>query len=245
MSIKDTLHDVVEHTFKLGNIDLVKVTGTDKATDLESLAEDKTVVVQASFKSPVAEFIGVFGMPNLGKLNTLLNLEVYREDARISVTSKTQNDVVVLDGIHFENKDKDFKNDYRFMSTALVNDKLKKVTFKEPTWDLEFEPTIAGIQRLKMQASANSEEPLFTAKTEGGDLKFFFGDHSTHAGNFVFHPGSGDKISRAWSFPAKQVISILDLVGDKKFYIANAGAAMITVDSGIAVYKYILPAQTK
>jgi hypothetical protein len=245
MSIKDTLHDVVEHTFKLGNIDLVKVTGTDKDTNLESLAEDKTVVVQASFKSPVAEFIGVFGMPNLGKLNTLLNLEVYREGANISVTSKTQNDQVVLDGIHFENKDKDFKNDYRFMSTALVNDKLKKVTFKEPSWDLEFEPTIAGIQRLKMQASANSEEPLFTAKTEKNDLKFFFGDHSTHAGNFVFHPGCGDKINRAWSFPAKQVISILDLVGDKKFYIANAGAAMITVDSGIAVYKYILPAQTK
>jgi hypothetical protein len=245
MSIKDTLHDVVEHTFKLGNIDLVKVTGTDKDTNLESLAEDKTVVVQASFKSPVAEFIGVFGMPNLGKLNTLLNLEVYREGANISVTSKSQNDQVVLDGIHFENKDKDFKNDYRFMSTALVNDKLKKVTFKEPSWDLEFEPTIAGIQRLKMQASANSEEPLFTAKTEKNDLKFFFGDHSTHAGNFVFHPGCGDKINRAWSFPAKQVISILDLVGDKKFYIANAGAAMITVDSGIAVYKYILPAQTK
>jgi hypothetical protein len=245
MSIKDTLHDVVEHTFKLGNIDLVKVTGTDKDTNLESLAEDKTVVVQASFKSPVAEFIGIFGMPNLGKLNTLLNLEVYREGANISVTSKSQNDQVVLDGIHFENKDKDFKNDYRFMSTALVNDKLKKVTFKEPSWDLEFEPTIAGIQRLKMQASANSEEPLFTAKTEKNDLKFFFGDHSTHAGNFVFHPGCGDKINRAWSFPAKQVISILDLVGDKKFYIANAGAAMITVDSGIAVYKYILPAQTK
>ena len=74
---------------------------------------------------------------------------------------------------------------------------------------------------------------------------FYFGDHSTHAGNFVFHPGCGNKLSRAWSFPVKQVISILDLVGDKKVHIASAGAAMITVDSGIAVYKYILPAQTK
>ena len=246
MSIKDTLQDIVEHTFKLGNIEIVKVTGTDKDTNLESLAEDKTVVVQAQFKTPVAEFIGVFGMPNLGKLNTLLNLEVYRENAKISVTSKNQNDSVVLDGIHFENKDSDFKNDYRFMSTALVNDKLKKVTFKEPTWDLEFEPTIAGIQRLKMQAQANSEEPLFTAKSENNDLMFYFGDHSTHAGNFVFHPSTvGNKLTRAWSFPVKQVISILDLVGDKKIHFSSQGAAMITVDSGIAVYKYILPAQTK
>ena len=132
------------------------------------------------------------------------------------------------------------------MSTALVNDKLKKVTFKEPTWDLEFEPTIAGIQRLKMQAQANSEEPLFTAKSENNDLMFYFGDHSTHAGNFVFHPSAvGNKLTRAWSFPVKQVISILDLVGDKKIHFSSQGAAMITVDSGIAVYKYILPAQTK
>ena len=74
MSIKDTLQDIVEHTFKLGNIEIVKVTGTDKDTNLESLAEDKTVVVQAQFKTPVAEFIGVFVIPNLGKLNTQLNL---------------------------------------------------------------------------------------------------------------------------------------------------------------------------
>ena len=29
----------------------------------------------------------------------------------------------------------------------------------------------------------------FTAKTEGSDLKLFFGDHSSHAGNFVFQSG--------------------------------------------------------
>ena len=245
MSIKDTLQDIVEHTHKLGNIDVVKITGTDKSTDLEGLSEDKSVVLQAAFKAPVAEFIGTLGMPNLGKLSTLLNLEVYREHAKITITQRDRNGEKILDSIHFENKDSDFKNDYRFMAPELANEKLKKVTFKEPVWDLAFEPTIAGVQRLKMQASANSEEPLFTAKTEKEDLMFYFGDHSTHAGNFVFHPGCGNKLSRAWSFPVKQVISILDLIGDKKVHIASAGAAMITVDSGIAVYKYILPAQTK
>jgi len=246
MSIKDTLQDIVEHTYKLGNIDLVKIDGTDQETKLEALAEDKSVVVQARFKTPVAEFIDVFGMPNLSKLNTLLNLGAYKDDAKITVTSKKDaNGDSVLDGIHFENKEGDFRNDYRFMTKELVSDKLKKVTFKEPAWDLEFEPTVAGIQRLKMQAQANAEENLFTAKTENSDLVLFFGDHSTHAGNFVFQPDAGNKLTRAWSWPIKQVISILDLVGDKKFYIANAGAAMITVDSGIAEYKYILPAQTK
>jgi hypothetical protein len=76
-----------------------------------------------------------------------------------------------------------------------------------------------------MQAQANAEEVNFQAKTENGDLKFFFGDHSTHAGNFVFHPGVTGTLKRAWSWPIKTVISILDLVGDKTFRISDDGAA--------------------
>jgi hypothetical protein len=96
-----------------------------------------------------------------------------------------------------------------------------------------------------MQAQANAEEPNFQAKTENGDLKFFFGDHSTHAGNFVFHPGVTGALTRTWSWPVAQFQNILALSGDKKVYISNDGAAKITVDSGIAVYNYILPAQSK
>lgn len=246
MSIKDTLQDIVEHTYKLGIIDLVKITGTDKDTMLEALAEDKSVVVQTQFKSPVAEFVnGTFGMPNLGKLNILLGLEAYQENANITVTSRTLNGQTFLDGIHFENAAGDFANDYRFMSQVLVEEKLRRVTFKEPAWDLEFEPAVASISRLKMQAQANAEETLFTARTDQGHLKFDFGDHSTHAGSFVFQHNAAGSLSRQWSWPVKQFIGILDLVGDKKVNISSAGAAMITVDSGIAVYKYILPAQTK
>lgn len=245
MTIKDTLQDIVEHTYKLGNIDLVKITGSTLETTLEALAEDKSVVVQARFHKPVAEFIGTFGMPNLNKLNILLGLEAYREDAAITVTERDVDGNQVLDGIHFENKAGDFVNDYRFMGQILVDEKLKKVTFKQPAWDLEFEPNIGGIQRLKMQAQANAEETLFTARTDKTDLKFDFGDHSTHAGSFVFQADVGGVLTRQWAWPVKQFIGILDLVGDKQVHIASAGAAMITVDSGIAKYKYILPAQTK
>jgi hypothetical protein len=96
-----------------------------------------------------------------------------------------------------------------------------------------------------MQAQANAEEVNFQAKTENGDLKFSFGDHSTHSGNFVFHPGVTGTLKRSWSWPIGLVISILDLTGDKTFKISDDGAAMITVDSGLAVYNYILPAQSK
>jgi len=131
------------------------------------------------------------------------------------------------------------------MASEIVTDKAKSVKFKGVNWNIEFEPTVASIQRLKMQAQANAEELNFQARTDGGDLKFSFGDHSTHSGNFVFHPGVTGTLKRAWSWPIKTVISILDLTGDKTFKISDDGAAMITVNSGLATYNYILPAQSK
>ncbi len=243
--MRDHLLDLVEHTFDLGCIDLVKITGTDRETVIDGLAEDRSVVVQGRFLAPVPEFIGMFGMPNLAKLKILLNIQEYRENATITVSRQDRNGEQAPVGLHFENSVGDFKNDYRFMTSEIVAEKLKTVKFKGANWHIDFEPTIAGIQRLKMQAQANSEEPTFQAKTVNGDLKFAFGDHSTHAGEFVFQPGVSGALKRSWSWPVKQVISILDLTGDKTVKISDDGAAMITVNSGIAEYNYILPAQSK
>ena len=240
--MRDYLLDLVQHTHDLGCIDLVKIVGNDKNTTISGLAEDLSVVVQAEFKNPVPEFMGTFGMPNLTKLKTLLNLQEYREDAKLTITKRATGEP---DGIAFENKNGDFKNSYRFMASEIVNDKLKTAKFKGVNWHIEFEPSVASIMRLKMQMSANVEEPNFQAKIENGDLKFFFGDHSTHAGNFVFQAGVTGTLKRAWSWPATQVSSILGLTGDKIMRISDDGAAQITVDSGLAVYNYILPAQSK
>ena len=240
--MRDHLLDLVEHTYDLGCIDLVKITGSTEDTAIFGIAEDRSVIVEGKFTNPVADFTGTFGMPNLSKLKVLLNLGEYKEDAKLSITKK---DTGVPDGINFENKTGDFKNNYRFMASEIVNEKAKNVKFKGVTWHVEFEPTNSAIQRLKMQAQANAEELNFQAKTENGDLKFVFGDHSTHSGNFVFHPGVQGQLKRAWSWPIKTVISILDLTGDKTFKISDDGAAQITVDSGLSTYTYILPAQSK
>jgi hypothetical protein len=240
--MKDHLQDLVEHTLKLGCIDLVKITGDDKTTDIFGVAEDRSVVVEGKYTNPVPEFIGLFGMPNLQKLNILLNLSEYKENAKLTVTKRADG---ASDGINFENSAGDFKNNYRFMAAEIVTDKAKTVKFKGVNWNIEFEPTVASIQRLKMQAQANAEEPNFTARTENGDLKFSFGDHSTHSGNFVFQAGVTGTLKRAWSWPILRVISILDLTGDKVMRISDDGAAQITVDSGLATYTYIIPAQSK
>ena len=48
--------------------------------------------------------------------------------------------------IHFENEGGDFKNDYRFMNKAIIEEKLKSVKFKGASWEVEFEPSVASIQ---------------------------------------------------------------------------------------------------
>jgi len=243
--MKDHLLDLVEHTYDLGCIDLVKITGTDKSTVIDALAEDRSVVVQAKFSNPVPEFIGTFGMPNLAKLKILLTLGEYKENADITVSRQDRNGESTPVGLHFENATHDFKNDYRFMTAEIVTEKLKTAKFRGANWNFEFTPTVASIQRLKMQAQANAEEATFHVKTDKDSLKFNFGDHSTHAGEFVFHSGITGALKHAWAYPVKQVISILDLTGDKVMRISDDGAAQITVNSGIAEYNYILPAQRK
>lgn len=169
----------------------------------------------------------------------------YKEGAGISVVKQQRNGEEIPTGIHFENATGDFVNDYRFMNAEIINEKLKTVKFKGAKWDIEFQPTVANIQRLKFQANAHSEESVFQVTTKDDNLVFSFGDASTHAGNFVFQANVGGKLKQTWSWPVNQIMSILSLSGDVTMRIADIGALQITVDSGLAEYNYTLPAQAK
>lgn len=243
--MKDILQDLVAHTHALGFIPLVKISSSDEATEVEAMAEDRSVIVNAKTKTPVSEFEGVFGMPNLNKLAIHLNCPEYKEKAKISVVKAQRNGEDIPTGLHFENEAGDFKNDYRFMNTEIINEKLKSVKFKGAKWDIEFQPSVTSIQKLKFQANANSEESVFQVRTEGDNLVFSFGDASTHAGEFTFQAGVTGKLKQTWAWPVVQVMSILNLPGDITMRIADVGAMQITVDSGVAEYHYILPAQSK
>jgi hypothetical protein len=243
--MKDYLLDLIQHTHGLGDVDLVKITGTEKETQINAVAENKSVVVSGTFKAPIADFIGVFGMPNLGKLKTIVGFDEYDDDAKINVTRTKRDGEDVPTTIHFETKNGDFVNDYRLMTKSIVEEKVRTLVFKGATWNVEFEPSVAGVLRFKKQASANSEEQHFTMTTVNKDLKINFGDPSTHSGNFVFHAGVTGKLAQPWKWPVKVFQAIMDLPGDKTIRIADQGATEITVDSPFATYKYLLPAQSK
>ena len=243
--MKDFLQDLVAHTHSLGFLPLVKITATDKETAIDSMAEDRSVIVNAKTHKAIDNLEGTFGMPNLNKLDLHLKCPEYKENAKISVVTAVRNNETIPTGLHFVNTSGDFENDYRFMNQDIINEKLKSVKFKGAKWDIEFEPAVASIQKLKFQAAAHSEESVFQVSTDGSNLVFKFGDASTHAGSFVFQSNVSGKLKQTWSWPVVQVMSILNLTGDKTMRIADVGALNITVDSGLAVYEYILPAQSK
>jgi hypothetical protein len=242
--MKDILQDVVAHTHALGFLSLVKV-NAETETAIDAMAEDRSVILTATTHNPVSEFIGTFGMPNLDKLSLHLKNPEYKDNAKLEVVQADRNGETVPTHIHFENASGDFENDYRFMNKAIIEEKLKTVKFKGASWDVTFEPSMASIARMKLQSAAHAEEPTFNVTTTDGNLVFSFGDASTHAGEFVFQHGVENTLAHTWSWPVAQVQAILGLDGDATMSISDQGAMMITVDSGMVKYDYILPAQSK
>jgi hypothetical protein len=245
--MKDFLQDLVAHTHTLGVLPLVKVAAEhDNYVEVDSMAEDRSVILNAKTFAPVNGLSSVFGMPNLNKLDLHLKCPEYKNDAVINIVYDTRDGEYVPTGLHFTNAAGDFQNDYRFMARAIIEAKVKKPKNKvEIVYDIEFKPEAANVQRLKFQAAAHTEETVFQVSTEDNNLVFSFGDASTHAGTFVFYTGIDYKLKNTWSWPVAQILSILNLDGTITMRIADQGALQIVVDSGIAEYTYTLPAQTK
>lgn len=244
--MKDFLLDLIQHTYGFETLELVKITGTQTETQVAGVAENKSLIIYGTFADPIAEFEGTFGIPNLANLKTILSCGVY-EDANsdIAVSRGTRDDPTAPAALSFKTKDNVSSNEHRFMARALVEDKVKNVNFKGATWNVEFEPSVVGIQLLKTQSSIHNQELHFTTKTENGNLKVYFGDHSSHSGHMVFQSNVTGTLTKTWSWPVKIFLSIMDLPGTKTIRIADAGVAEITVDSGLAVWRYLLPAQSK
>jgi len=242
--MKSILQDIVAHTNKLGFLNIVKVTGTEDKTLIDSMADDRSVIMYAETANPYLEMVGTFGMPQLEKLRYLVDGKEYQDGATIEVVTADRNGETIPIGLHFENKDGDFKNDYRFMNQAIIEEKLKTVKFRGVNWHVEVTPTVSAIQRFQFQAGANTEHTTFLAKTDGDKLVFTFGDASSHGGEFTFATGVTGKITKAWTWPVNNVLNILKIAdgNNTKMSFSNDGAMQIELDSGIATYKYIIPA---
>ena len=89
--MKDILQDIVSHTHSLGFLNIVKITGTDSKTTIDSMADDRTVIMYGETANPQPDMVGVFGMPQMNKLKYLIDCPEYKEDAKIEVVKQDRN----------------------------------------------------------------------------------------------------------------------------------------------------------
>jgi hypothetical protein len=248
--MKDILLDLVDHTAGLGFIENVKVTGTDAETSFEAMDPDRTVILNAKTTNPVPELIGEFGMGNLGFLNGIVNLDGYKADeAVINVKTRERNGHVAPDSLTFEDQYGN-TDQYRFMSKEVVDQQLKTVKFRGVNWNVSFEPTKQSVQELAQIASIYVNiEPTFSVRTENGNVVIGVGtdDGSGHVGKRIFARDVTGELKQHWSWPLHQVLGILKLgmSGACVMNISDQGALQIAIDSGLAMYDYILPAMNK
>ena len=243
--MKDFLLDIVEHTVPVGVFDQIRVDGTATETKLSSTEKERRVVLRASMHGAVPEFVGTFGLPNLPLLSVLLKIPEYQEaNAKLTVDRKVENGIDQPRIIRFENNASDFKNDFRLMVASVIESIEPVLKFNVTSWPLTFTPSVAAHQRLKYQISAIPDEKVVTFRIENGDVKAIFGDSTGHTGNFIFYSGVDPKAKETVVVPLDIVNSVLSLSGDKTIHMGGVGM-MISIDSGIANYDYIIPMLTK
>lgn len=241
--MKDILKDLVTHTYALKCIEFVKVTGSEDETKIETIATDKSLIIIGETKQPCVDLIGTVGMQELNKLNLLLDNPEYKENAKIEVMWEIRSGKNQPVAINFTSKDGDCSNKYSLMRAEYIEEKIKNIQFNGATWNVEFQPALSNISRLKLQSAVHNEEEFFTVKSDKTDIKILFGNAGTHEGNFVFHKNAKGSLKKPWSYPVTRFLSILNLDGEKTIKFSDMGLAVITIDTGLSTYNYYIPAQ--
>lgn len=243
--MRDILLDIVKHTVPLSAFVTLRVDGTDSVTEISATEEEKLMVLRGKAHLPVSDFKGLFGIPNIALLNTILSIPEYTDDkAKYSVVTQQRDSGTQPTTIHLENADGDFHNDFRLMGANIIDTVEPKLKFNVTSWLINFVPSVASQQRLKYQAAAHPEEKAVVFKVADGEITAQLGDASSHSGSFVFHSGVDAKIKKSISVPIKHVNTVLSLGGDKMIHLGDLGM-MISIDSGLAQYDYILPMLSK
>ena len=245
MALKDYFKDLTVYVVSAGFFEKLKITATNKEISVEGMDKEKEVILKGSFKEPLDELVGEFGLSNLSLLQTITSdPEFGLEETGMSVVYEEKNAENVPTELSYENKSKSYIN-YRFMSKQLVPAQPK---FTEPKWDLIIKPTKSSIQQFAWAANGLSAyEQYFIPKIVDGSLQFFIGEDSAanQRGGVVFATERTEKFESSHKWKISQVLSVLKL-GDScdcDMAFSTKGAIQITLSTGVGTYKYIFPAK--
>lgn len=247
--IKDVLQDLVSFVVPM-NFTAIKVTGTDDSTVFQGTrTEPSALLMKATVKKPVEDFVGTFGMGNLrilkGYTETFLSLERANDKNKLSISVKNKENTDIPSDIIFSIPGA-ANAVYRLMTEAAALPK-QAVPKAEFTWDVEVvQPSKAKIQEFNSFASILSDvDKHFYVKTVDNTLKFYIGEENaaTSKVNFVFADDVSSVINTPLFWNSSDFLSIMSLAssGNTTVKFSNQGMIKILVDTGIINYEFLLP----
>lgn len=251
--MRETLQDIVRHTGDLGFIETVKITGTDAETIIEAMDNDRTVIIKGKLLKADSNLNGEFGMSHLSLLKGLVTNALFKaDDATIAVKRRERNGKQTPEEINFTGLGGKTAGTYRLMASDLIPEQAK---FLGASWDVEVEPSQSKLKELQALAGLYSSfESYFMVKTVKNDegkneLRFYIGEEgsSMHRAFLTINDDVEGTLGGDLHWPINQVLNILKLGADEnpKIQLSSRGALQITMTSGVAEYKFILPARKK
>jgi hypothetical protein len=255
--MKDTIFDIVQYTASPGFFDLAKITGTTESTEIWASDEKRNVVLEATLKNPAAPLIGEIGLGNLTVLNGIAGLYKRAEESesskvKIEVTTVTKNGETAPDYFIFEDQDGNHDK-YRLMNKNIINDILEQSKFKGVNWEITLDKKNLKPSKISEFTAKSSVyagiEPTFTMKTENNELVFIFGSDETgsHFGRMTFATNVTGDIKEGFGWPIDKFLSLIKLgmAAPKCTLNFCQIACMITIESDIGIYNYILPGHSR
>jgi hypothetical protein len=246
--IFDSFSDIIKHTYGLGLVDMVKVTGTENDVSVAAIDQGRTVVITGTLEDSIPNLTDTIGLSRISVLSGYLNFTPFaNKDADIQIITQERKDKIVPSELSF-NSGQGHTANYRFMTSEIAEEQIKIPPFKGATFQVEVQPTKSAIKDLvSMSSILSSFENTFAVKTENGCLKFMIGSGGTDRSSLVFATGIETSLKHTWSFPLSQVLSILKLYDTSKsvtMYFSDMAALKIEVVSQLGKYTYILPAKS-
>lgn len=245
--MKDILIDAIAHLSPFKGIEFLKVSSTEEKTTIRSLTEDRSLMVKAVTKTPVEEFVGVFGISNFERLRAHLQNSEFADNGCIKVVSQERDGEETPTNLHFRNISGDFEASFPFMNKSFINEKIKTPKLRSTIkWGCEFEPSMLAVKRFKAMRSVHQDDEFFKCSTSNSNgktsLVFSFGQRGSHNGSFVFETGV-DRLEKTHLWPCDNFATLMNLNGNKRIKISDMGLMEVEVDSGLVNYTFTLSAK--
>lgn len=247
VSVKDTLKDILKHTHGLGIFDMVKITGTDAETTIETTDAEKTVILKGKTVNVVSDFAdATVGLSRMAVLNGYLQYPGFDEDgATVKVTTQERNGDTVPVEVKFEAAD-GTDAVYRFMLADVINQQLKEIKFRGAEFDIDIVPTAKNIKDLVyFNGILGAFESNFSPRIVDKKLYFHIGDGVSDRTKILIAEGIDAKINADLRWPLDIVLKILKLSDSSNatLSINTKGLLQIKLHSGLGEYTYLLPSK--